>query len=543
MRRTHHYLQLTLLLLIAASLNAAEQGSRSDPHRPQVLILGDSISIGYTPFVRDVLKEEAVVLRPMRDAKQAENCQGTNYIPRALGPEARSETARRPNIIFFLSDDQRSDLMGCAGHPILKTPTMDRLAREGVRFENMFVTTSICAASRATLLSGLYERSHKFTFRTPPIAANHCDSSYPAVLRAAGYQTGFVGKFGVSVARGKLDKMFDYFKPLARNPYFKKQPDGSLRHLSEIAGDHAISFLRQQEHRTPFCLSVSFNAPHAEDRDKENHYPWPRAVDGLYDDITVAAPHLLDPAVFEAQPDFLKVSFNRQRWFWRWDTPAKYQKNATAYFRMISGVDLVMGRVLEELEKLGLAENTVVIFAGDNGYYLGSRGFAGKWSHYEESLRVPLIIFDPQLRDQQRGRLLRHMVLNLDIAPTIVAMAGLDVPPIYQGLSLVPLVRGEEPSGWRRDFFCEHLFDIGEAIPKWEGVRGERWVYARYFEQSPVYEFLHDLKKDPDQLKNQAGVPAYAETLARLRERCDELRDRYGGPYSRESFPTIRRSR
>ena len=119
--------------------------------------------------------------------------------------------------------------MGCAGHPILKTPTMDGLARKGVRFENMFVTTSICAASRATLFTGLYERTHKFTFGTPPIAPEFCDISYPVLLRAAGYRTGFAGKFGVSVPRDRLARMFDSFKPLGRNPYFKKQPDGSLR--------------------------------------------------------------------------------------------------------------------------------------------------------------------------------------------------------------------------------------------------------------------------------------------------------------------------
>lgn len=458
------------------------------------------------------------------------------------GQAAEARKNARPNIIFFLSDDQRNDLMGCAGHPILKTPTMDRLARNGVRFQNMFVTTSICAASRATLFTGFYERTHKFTFGTPPIAAPDCADSYPAVLRAAGYRTGFVGKFGVQVPRKSRDQMFDFFKPLNRNPYFKKQPDGSRRHLSEIAGDHAIEFLRQQQPDRPFCLSVSFNAPHAEDSDKKDHYPWPKAMDGLYDDVTVPPPHLSDPAVFESQPDFLKESMNRDRWFWRWDTPEKYQKNVRAYFRMISGVDHVMGRVLAELKKLGLADNTVVIFSGDNGYYLGSRGFAGKWSHYEESLRVPLIVYDPRLPANRRGRVVDEMVLNVDVAPTIVAAAGLDVPARHQGVDLGPLVRGEKVSQWRTDFFCEHLFD-NPNIPKWEGVRDQRWVYARYFEQSPPYEFLHDLKEDPQQLKNFAKDPAHADALARMRRRCDELRDRYGGVYTHEKFPNIRRDR
>ena len=445
---------------------------------------------------------------------------------------------KQPNIILFLSDDQRHDLMGCAGHPILKTPTMDRLAAHGVRFENMFVTTPICAASRATLLTGLYERTHRFTFGMPPLAAQHCEVSCPALLRAAGYRTGFVGKLGVEIPRDQLREMFDDYRPLSRNPYFKPQPGGSLRHVSQITGDHATAFLRQHERGRPFCLSVSFNAPHAEDADQENHYPWPKSADGLYEDTVIPPPRLSRPEVFESQPEFLKRSLNRQRWFWRWDIPAKYQRNIRAYFRMISGVDHAMGHVLAELERLDLAGNTVVIFSSDNGYYLGARGFAGKWSHYDESLRVPLIIHDPRQPAAQRGRVIQPIALNVDIAPTILGLAGLNVSAEHQGRNLLPLVHGPVAPRWRADFFCEHLFDH-QSIPKWEGVRSTGWMYARYFEQSPVYEFLHDLRRDPDQLKNLAPDPAYEERLTELRKRCDELRDGYGGTYSLKKSSAI----
>ena len=184
--------------------------------------------------------------------------------------------------------------------------------------------------------------------------------------------------------------MFDYYETLDRDPYFREQPDGTTHHISQIAGDKAIEFLRSLDDK-PFSLSISFNAPHAEDNDKEDHYPWPRVMDGTYDDVSVPAPRLSEPSVFESQPEFLKDSLNRERWYWRWATPETYQKNIKGYYRMVSGVDHVMGRVLEEIDRLGLAENTVVVFSSDNGYYLGSRGFAGKWSHYEESLRVPLV--------------------------------------------------------------------------------------------------------------------------------------------------------
>jgi len=441
--------------------------------------------------------------------------------------------AERPNIVFFLSDDQRADFMGCAGHPILKTPTLDRLAKGGVRFTNTFVTTSICAASRASILTGLYERTHRFTFGTPPIRAEHTQGSYPALLKKAGYRTGFVGKFGVGVAGDQRAVMFDYFQPLSRSPYFKKQKDGSLRHVSEIAGDRAIEFLEGCSKDQPFCLSVSFNAPHAEDGDKKNHYPWPKAVDGLYDDVKIPPPAHASDELFEKQPEFLKKSLNRQRWFWRWDTPEKYQRNVRAYYRMISGIDHVMGRVLEAIKKQGFAENTVVIFSGDNGYYRGDRQFAGKWSHYEESLRVPLIVFDPRAAADHRGKLVEAMALNVDIPATILAYAGVAIPQDYQGANLSPWMKGQQPDSWRTDFFCEHLMNH-RGIPKWEGVRGRRYVYARYFEQQPPYEFLHDLQVDPHQYQNFArGEKAaeYAKVLAEMRRRADELRDKYGGPY------------
>ena len=441
-----------------------------------------------------------------------------------LACRADAAESNRPNVIFFLSDDHRAAFLGCAGHPIVKTPNIDRMAKLGVRFENAFVTTSICAASRATIFTGLYERTHRYTFREPPIAESFIATSYPAVMKRNGYRTGFVGKFGVGVNKGATAEMFDVFKPLNRNPYFKKQKDGSLRHVTEIAGDEAIKFLDGTPKDQAFCLSVSFNAAHAEDGDKVNHFPWPKAEDGLYDDIDIPLPKLADPKIYESQPEFLKTSLNRERYFWRWDTPEKYQKNVRAYYRMITGLDRVMGRVLEKLGQLGRADNTVVLFSGDNGYYKASRGFAGKWSHYEESLRVPLVVYDPRLAKPLRGRVIQDMALNVDIPATMLNYAGIQVPDRYQGASLVPLISGENVANWRTGFFCEHLMRYAK-IPKWEGIRDSRYVYARYFEHN--YEFLHDLKTDPDQLTNFVADPKYADALGKLRLQCDSLKARY----------------
>ena len=456
----------------------------------------------------------------------------------AGGPiNAQPADAPPPNIIFFLSDDQRHDQLGAAEHPILDTPTIDALAADGIRFTHAFVTTAICMASRATILTGVPERTHRFTLDTPPLEARHTDRSYPALLREAGYRTGFVGKFGVVTEADAVRTMFDIFEPLDRNPYFQIQPDGEVRHITEVAADRAVEFLRGHDPAggQPFALSVSFNAPHAEDIDHDAHYPWPAAVDGLYDDAEIAPAALSDPAVFDAQPDFLKASLNRERWFWRWDTLEKYDRNIRAYYRMITGVDQAMGRVLDELALLGLDGDTVIIFSSDNGYYLGARGFAGKWSHYEESLRVPLVIHDPRREPADRGRSTDAIALNMDIPATILDIAGVEPPEAYRGRSLLPFVAGDEPAAWRTDFFIEHLVEY-DTIPKYEGVRDARMVYARYFEQQPAYEFLHDLERDPEQLENLVEDLAYGPTLDTLRARTDALRDAYGGPYDRAAF-------
>jgi len=446
---------------------------------------------------------------------------------RTSGAQAAGSDDERPNLLLLLTDDQRWDQMGNMT-PVIQTPNMDRLVRHGLRFENAFVTTSICAASRASVFTGLVERTHRYTFGRPPLAEDFVRMSYPVLLRTAGYRTGFVGKFGVKVPKGATDAMFDYFVSLFRNPYFKKQPDGSLRHLTDITADRAVEFLRSCRPGQPFCLSVSFNAPHAEDSDPRQ-YIWPRRFDGLYEHYQVPPPPLSYPGFFEAQPEFLRQSLNRVRWHWRFNTPEKYQQMVKGYWRMITGVDSAIGRILDAVRELGVHRNTVVLLLGDNGYFLGERGFAGKWLPYEPSLRVPLVIHDPRLPGARRGARPEQMALNIDVPATMLDLAGVRVPEEYQGRSLVPIMRGERRR-WREDFWCEHLMEHPQ-IPKYEGVRTQKYKYARYFQQQPVYEELYDLEADPLEEHNLARDPASRCLLEQLQARCDELRDRYGGPY------------
>ncbi len=421
--------------------------------------------------------------------------------------------ALRPNLLVVVTDDQRADALGCAGNPIILTPNMDALAGHGLRFTHAFVTTPICAASRASILTGLYERAHGYTFGQPPLGEELVQLSYPRLLRQAGYRTGFVGKLGVKIDDGGTEEMFDVFRP-AGYPYFAENLGG--RHLTDVNTDQAIEFLRECDPSLPFCLSISYSAPHAEDNNPDQ-YVWPAACDALYEDVVIPAPATSDPAFFEALPEPLRASLNRERWHWRFDTPEKHQRMVKGYYRMISGVDMALGRLVVTLEELGLDENTIVVLVGDNGYFLGERGYAGKWSMHDLSTRVPLIVHDPRAPAGKRGRTIDELVLNVDLAPTLLDLAGIPVPRDLQGRSLRPFLE-DLAVEWREEVFTEHLWEY-EPIPRTEAVRTKRWKYVRYLDH-PELEELYDLARDPREEFNLAGDEAHEDQLRALRKRC-----------------------
>lgn len=446
-------------------------------------------------------------------------------------PATAAEPAR-PNILLIITDDQRFDQLGCV-NPLIHTPEMDRLAREGVQFVNAFVTTPICAASRASILTGLVERTHRYTFLTPPLADRFADLSFPKLLHDAGYRTGYVGKFGVNTRPGATQRLYDFFRVTA-HPYWQKQADGTLRHLTDIEGGNAMAFLEQHARAAdgkPFCLTVGFNAPHAEDPNPQQ-YLWQKEVDDLYRDVRAPLPPTAEPDFYQHLPEFLRDgTMNRHRWYWRFDFESKRQAMTKAYWRLISGADLVLGRLRAKLDELKLADNTVILLIGDNGYFLGERGYAGKWLPYEPSIRVPLLLFDPTDRFAQRGLKPTPFALNIDVAPTILELAGVPAPAAMQGRSLLPLARGETPADWRQDVWIEHLM-MEPSIRKHEGVRTAHFKYTRYFEASPVLEELYDLDADPLETVNLVNSPQHRATRDQLRRRTDELRDQYGGEFS-----------
>jgi arylsulfatase A-like enzyme len=240
------------------------------------------------------------------------------------------------------------------------------------------------------------------------------------------------------------------------------------------------------------------------------------ALKDLYQDVTVPKPKLSDPDFFAALPSMLRESENRKRWQQRFSTPEKLQKNVKDYWRLISGVDVQVGRIRDRLKKLGMDQNTIIVFSSDHGFYLGERGFAGKWYAHELSIRVPLLIYDP--RSPGGGARREEVALSIDIAPTILDLVGVAVPEAMQGHSLRPVLEGTTPDDWQTEFFYEHNLNI-KTIPKSEGVRTPNWKYAVYHEATPVYEELYDLQNDPDESTNLVASAEHQKILREMRRK------------------------
>ena len=423
----------------------------------------------------------------------------------------------KPNIIFILTDDHRHDALGFAGNTIIQTPEMDKLAREGVYYENAFVTTPICAASRASFLTGLYERSHRYTFGQGDIRQVFMDQSYPIELRKAGYYTGFFGKFGVNYPGFKT--LFDEGESYDRNDklkdargYFYKTLGKDTVHLTRYTGQKSVDFIKHAPRDKPFALSISFSAPHAHDPSAQQYF-WSPEFDTMYQGITIPDPLLKEDAWFLAQPAYVRNGENRTRWLWRFDTPEKYQRSVKGYYRMLSELDAEIGKIRKVLEENGLAENTVIILMGDNGYFLGDRQLADKWLMYDNSLRVPLIILDPRKPGNKRSK---DLALNIDVPATMLELAGVPTPKTWQGVSLLSPELAN-----RKEFLAEHLWQT-PIIPPSEAIRTEQWKYFRYI-NDPAHEELYNLAKDPAEMKNLAGDPAYRNIKEQLRNRMESL--------------------
>ena len=444
---------------------------------------------------------------------------GTTALALGMGCE-QIVGSDRPNIIFLLTDDQRWDTMGYVGNRVIKTPNMDDMARNGVLFKNMYVTTSICPVSRASVLTGQHAQRHGIQDFGTSLSEKAFSKTYPALLRRARYRTGFIGKYGVG--KRMPAKHFDYWAGFAgQGLYYGKDKQGNPLHLTKKMGQQAMLFLDANANHEPFCLSISFKAPHVQG---PNQFLSDPAYDNLYKHATIAIPKTADPKYYASFPEFFRAkNEGRARWSVRFSTPEKYQENVKRYYRLITGVDMVIGQIRKKLKHLGIDNNTILILTSDNGFYLGEHGLAGKWWGHEESIRVPLVIYDPRVPKTSRGQQIEKIALNIDIAPTILSMAGLTPPSKMQGRDLLSLVNGRS-QGWRADFFYQHLYNNYGTIPATEGVFGGRYKYWRYINQKPAYEVLYDLKKDPSEERNLAQAAAYKKILKRMQNRYHLLK-------------------
>ncbi len=444
---------------------------------------------------------------------------------------AAQGNSEKPNIIFILTDDQRFDALGYAGNKLIHTPEMDKLAKTGTYFENAMVTTPICAASRASILTGLYERTHSYNFQTGDIRDSYMADSYPTILKNNGYRTAFFGKYGVRYE--KLDKQFDEHESYDRNGkfpdrrgYYYKTLGKDTVHLTRYTGQKAIDFINESDGSKPFSLSLSFSAPHAHDN-AEDQYFWQQESDKLLANMSIPGPALGDDKYFDAQPKFVRDGFNRLRWTWRYHPPEKYQHSVKGYYRMISGIDREITKIREQLKKKGLDKNTVIILMGDNGYFLGERQLAGKWLLYDNSVRVPLIIYDPRVKKHHDSDAL---ALNIDVPSTILDLAGLEQPATWQGKSLMPIATGKTKDLERDTVLIEHIWEF-ENIPPSEGLRTKNWKYFRYVNDKS-FEELYDLKKDPKEINNLAKDMKYAKELKTFQSKTDRLIDEKSDHFS-----------
>jgi len=428
---------------------------------------------------------------------------------------------KKLNIVFLLADDLRWNSLGCMGNPMLQTQNIDALSRNGIRFTNACVTTSVSWVSRATLLTGQYMSRHKKR-GGGPLSKEAFSQTYPAILKKAGYWTGYVGKYDV----GKIkENDFDYSVEYA-DIHWLPDGKGDSIHITAKNEKDALYFLKNRPKEKPFLLSVGFFATHAEDEHPDQYRYQPQS-EKYYQNDVIPVPETASYTFFKSLPYFLATDANegRIRWHWRFDTPEKYQKYMKAYYRMLTEMDLAIGRIIAELKNQGVYENTLIIFTGDNGYFHGEHGLADKWYPYEESIRVPLIVHDPRLSSKTRNIVNDEFVLNIDIAPTIVAASGQPVPEGMQGKDFSKLYLSKKPVKWRTDFYYEHPVVTNESrIPTSEALvtHTKKYIYWPYYK----YEEYFDLKRDPFEKHNGIGDAVNTKKIKIMKKRFEELKEK-----------------
>ncbi len=427
----------------------------------------------------------------------------------------------------MFTDDQSLNCLGIMGNKHIRTPNMDRLAQRGTIFNNAFVTTAICCSNRACILTGQHMVRHGIQDFVEPLSAEAFEQTYAALLRRSGYRTGYLGKYAVgNPGKGSpelslpVDK-FDCWYGFPQSINFRQEIDGRPRFLTEVMTEKAIKFLETSSTVKPFCLTVAFKEPHGPFNYFDPNVPNP------YENTELPTSPTFTVEDFEAQPEFIRKSLGADGSRKRLEQPVAAQKDLRTVYRTITRADQAVGEILDALERLKLDDNTVVIFTSDHGSLLGDHGLNGKWLMYENSIRVPMIIYDPRIDPKVANGRRDDMVLSIDLAPTMLALAGVEIPPAMQGKNMMPLVK-QEPVDWRTQFYYQHTYQTNpprSPIPNTEGIRTEDWKFVRYPDTVPVYEQLFDLTHDPLERNNLASDALYAKRLEELRKQCDAASD------------------
>ncbi len=462
-------------------------------------------------------------------------------------------SAPRPNIIFIMSDDHAAHAIGAYGSRINATPHIDRLAAGGMRLDNCFCTNAICAPSRASILTGTHTHINGVT--TLGSRLDGRQETFPKLLQAAGYQTAIVGKWHLGHGGVHDPTGFDYWNVLPgqglyRDPEFIDGSEGGeykthQGYVTDIITDLALDWLGRRDQDRPFCLLVHHKAPHR---------PWEpdaRYAD-LYEEIDIPEPSTFDDDYRNRAQAAAAARMRVDRDLTATDlkqpvpeglTPAaekrwKYQRYIKDYLRCVAAIDDNVGRLLDYLDTEGLAEDTIVIYTSDQGFFLGDHGWYDKRFMYEESLRMPFLIRYP--RAITPGTTNADIVTNLDFAPTFLDYAGLPIPAAFQGASLRPLLGGATPTDWQTALYYRYWMHLGDHyVYAHYGIRTQRYKLIYYYADAlgqpatidepkePEWE-LFDLERDPHEMNSVFHDPAYAAVIGELRAELRRLQEQAG---------------
>lgn len=440
-----------------------------------------------------------------------------------------SKEKYRPNMVFVMADDHAAHALSCYGSKINTTPNLDRIAHEGMRLDNCFATNSLCAPSRASILTGKY--GHMNGVYHNKVQFDGTQQTFPKLLQQAGYQTAIVGKWHLRTE----PTGFNYWNVLPGQGHYHdpemiemgqtKKLDG---YVTDIITDLSIEFLRKAQNDRPFCLLVHHKAPHSRWFPDDKHATMyedryiPEPVT-FYDNhegrasaaaLAVMGIEDLDDSQTKGPPPAGLGPDELKRW--------KYQRFIKDYLRVIASIDENVGRVLDYLDESGLAQDTVMIYTSDQGFFLGDHGWEDKRFMYEESIRMPFLVRYP--REVRRCAVNDDMVLNVDFAPTFLDFARAPIPQDMQGRSIRPLLKGKSPRRWRKSIYY-HYYEY----PRWHnvyphyGVRTRRYKLIHYYYELDEWE-LFDLKEDPHEMNNLYDDRNYARVVKKLKAELDRLR-------------------